>query len=166
MDGNERSRMIERYRAGADAVMDAASSLTDAELDRAPDDGGWSARQVVHHLAESEIMSAVRLRRLLAEDGPAIHAYDEEEYARVLHYDRPVGAALEAFRAARLLTAELLDRLGDDDWSRAGTHPEHGSYSVDDWLVIYADHAFDHVDQLRRAAGDAARGAPAPVATS
>ena len=72
--------------------------------------------------------------------------------ARRLHYtERPIVPALEAMRAARNVSADLLDRLTDDDWARAGTHTESGPYSVERWLEIYADHAHDHADQIRRA---------------
>jgi hypothetical protein len=116
-------------------------------------DGGWTARQVVHHLADSEMTSAIRLRRLLAEDDPVIAGYDEETFAKVLRYDRPVDASLRALEAARATSAELLDLLTEEDWARAGTHTESGRYGVEDWLRIYAAHAHDHAAQIRAAAG-------------
>ena len=125
----------------------------------------------MHHLADSEMRSAVRLRQLLAEDRPVIQAYDQEDYARRLFYDRPIDASLEVFRAARASTAELLDRLSSDDWRREGSHPEHGAYTVERWLEIYADHAHNHATQIRRARArrgviffKTARGAPPPLA--
>ena len=148
----DRSALIARYVEGTAAVARALEGVTDAALDRRPSDGGWSAREVVHHLADSEMTSAIRLRRLLAEEQPDITSYDEEEFARRLHYaDRDIGPSLKAFEAARETTAQLLVRLTEDDWSRAGTHTEHGRYSVSDWLEIYAAHAEDHADQIRRA---------------
>ena len=82
--------------------------------------------------------SAIRLRRLIAEDAPVIVGYDQEEYARRLYYDRPIEASLDAFRAARACTVELLERLTPEQWLRAGTHSETGAYSVERWLEIYA----------------------------
>jgi len=161
MTADERAALIDRYRAGVAEVRAAIAEITDARLDHRPDDGGWSARRVVHHLADSEMTSAIRLRRLLAEDAPEINPYDEERFADVLFYDdRPIEASLKAFEAARETSSELLARLADDDWSRTGTHPEHGPYSVDDWLRLYAAHAHDHADQIRRAAATAAATAP------
>jgi hypothetical protein len=94
----------------------------------------------------------MRLRRLLAEDRPTIHAYDEAAFARKLHYgSRPVEPALAALRAARETTLTLLEQLSDEDWSRTGTHTESGPYSVETWLEIYAAHAHDHAEQIRRA---------------
>ena len=110
---------------------------------------------VVHHLADSESNAYLRMRKLLAEDGPLVQGYDEGEYARRLHYDRPVETSLAVFRAVRASTAELLDVLSDEEWGRAGTHSESGPYAMDDWLEIYAAHAFDHAEQIRRARGAA-----------
>jgi len=92
-----------------------------------PKDGGWSPRMVVHHLADSE-SNSTRGRKLLAEDDPVVQGYDQA-YARRLHYDRPVETSLAVFRAVRASTAELLERLEEQDWGRAGTHTESGPYT-------------------------------------
>lgn len=151
MEPAERQQLIDRYRAGHAAVLDALEGATAAELDARPAPGEWTAREVVHHLADSEVTSYVRLRRLIAEDGPFIQGYDQDEYARRLHYDRPIETSLEALRAARASTAELLDRLSEDEWRREGKHEESGRYPVEGWLEIYAAHAHDHADQIRKA---------------
>jgi len=146
-------RMVSSYltQEGFRVVTAALAGITDAELDSREGPGEWSPREVVHHLADSEMTSAIRLRCLLAEDDPEIAGYDQEEFARRLHYDRPIEASLSAFHAARLTTAELLDRMDAGDRERAGTNKESGRYSIDDWLAIYAVHAHDHADQIRRA---------------
>jgi hypothetical protein len=98
--------------------------------------------------------SAIRVRRLVAEEAPAIVGYDEAEFARRLFYgDRPIEASLDAFRASRRTTAEILELLTDAQWNRSGTHTESGPYGVETWLEIYANHAHDHADQIRRARG-------------
>ena len=157
MDHDERDALLQRYADGAAEVRKAVQDLTDDELDApAKDDptNGWTARQVVHHLADSEMTSAVRLRRVLAEDRPTIAAYDEAEFARRLHYDtRPIDASLDAMEAARASSLELLHHLTEDEWQKQGTHTESGAYSVEDWLRIYVAHAHDHADQIRRAVG-------------
>jgi hypothetical protein len=147
-----RAELVQRYREGPAVLEDAVAGLTDAELDHHPSDGGWTPREVVHHTADSEMMSAIRLRRLIAEDAPVIQGYDEAEFARRLYYqERPIAGSLAAVRAAREATAAILDHLTDDQWSRSGTHTEGGRYSVDAWLQIYAAHCHDHAGQIRRA---------------
>ncbi len=151
MDASTRRTLIDQYRAGHAAVVDALAGADDAALDRRPGPGTWSAREIVHHLADSEMTSAIRLRRLLAEDNATIVGYDQEAFALRLHYDRPIASSLEAFRWARVSTAEILDRLTDDEWARTGTHTESGPYGVERWLAIYAEHAHKHAAQIRRA---------------
>lgn len=150
MNASERADLIARYKEGARVVDDSLAGASQEELDRLPP-GGWSARMVAHHLADSETSSYLRLRKLLAEDDPQLQGYDEAEFARVLHYDRPIEHSLAVFRAVRASSAELLDRLTEADWARAGTHGESGRYSVEDWLRIYSGHPEGHADQIRRA---------------
>jgi DinB family protein len=157
MTSDERSTLIRKYRDGYRTVQEALAGATPAELDAKPAPGKWSAREIVHHLADSEMTAAIRLRRLLAEDQPVIHAYDQDEFARRLHYDRPIEGSLQVLRYARETTADLLDRMQPADWTRMGTHPEHGPYGVEQWLKIYSGHAHEHAQQIRRArAGDPA----------
>ncbi len=155
MDATTRRALIERYKDGYRVVSEALEHVTDAELDAHSAAGGWTAREIAHHLADSEMTSAIRLRRLLAEDRPVIMGYDEEEFARRLYYDRPIGASLAVLEAVRRATADILERLTEAEWTRAGTHSESGRYTITDWLQIYAAHAHDHAAQIRRARGAA-----------
>ena len=154
LDAKERERLIARYRDGHREVMDALSGITEAELDRSAS-GEWTPRQIAHHLGDSEMMSALRIRRLLTEAEPVIQGYDEMAFAAKLTSDRPIQPSLEAMHWARESTCQLLDRLTDEDWKRSGTHSESGPYSVEDWLTIYAKHAHDHAAQIRRSRGNA-----------
>jgi hypothetical protein len=156
VDASTRRTLIDQYKAGCDEIVKALEGADEATLDRRPGPGKWSPREIVHHLADSEMTSAIRLRRLLAEDNPTIVGYDQEEFARRLHYGRPIASSLEAFRWARVSTAEILDRLSEAEWARAGTHSESGPYSVTRWLEIYAEHAHKHAAQIRRARASAA----------
>jgi hypothetical protein len=156
VDLEERKKLIAQYRDGYAAITEALLKITPEEHDRRPGPGRWSTREVVHHLADSEMTAAVRLRLLLAEDRPTIHGYDQDEFARKLHYDRPHETSLELFRWARESTAELLERLSPEEWVREGTHEEAGAYGVERWLTIYAGHAHRHARQI----GEARAAAP------
>jgi hypothetical protein len=153
LDRTTRQTLLADYADGARVVLEAVARASDDDLDRAPSDGGWTARTVVHHLADAEVMSSVRLRRLLGEEEPEIAGYDENHYARVLRYDRPIAAALQVVVAVRALNSELLAELDDNEWARRGTHSEDGPYGVERWLEIYTEHAHGHARQIRDAMG-------------
>ena len=155
MDTHARQKLIDQYKDGYRAVSDTLVGATEKDLDARPAPGRWSAREIVHHLADSEMTSAVRLRLLVASDRPQIAGYDQEEFARRLHYDRPIEASLDAFKSARRTTGEILDRMTEAEWAREGTHTEHGRYTVEQWLEIYAGHAHNHAQQIRVARASA-----------
>lgn len=148
----DRTALLDRYAAGYDAVAAALEGTTDAELDRRPSDGGWTARECVHHLADSEARSMLRLRQLLADDDPVIEVYDQDAWARRLPYDGGVDVPLAVVRAVRDLSLATLRTLADDQWGRAGRHPEHDApYTVDRWLELYAEHPHEHAAQITAA---------------
>lgn len=144
--------LVERYAAATGALAAVLAEIGPEGLDVDPGDG-WTARQVVHHLADSETRAYLRLRQLIAEDNPVVAAYDEAEYARRLHYDRPIDSSVAVVHAVRAASLELLRRLAPADFDRRGQHPEHSSYSIRTWLEIYSDHPQEHADQMRAAAG-------------
>jgi hypothetical protein len=148
MQPDERKLLIAQYQDGYRAVAAALVKITPEELDAKPGPGKWSAREIVHHLADSEMTAAVRFRLLLAEDKPAIKGYDQDRFAGRLHYERPHEASLELFRTVRASTAELMGCLTEADWLREGTHSEVGRFGLDTWLRIYGPHAHRHADQI------------------
>jgi hypothetical protein len=151
MTPEQRDALIKQYASGYDEVINALNNFPAESLGAHPIPGKWSAREIVHHLGDSETTSAVRIRRLLCEDQPLIHGYDQDEFAKRLRYnERDMAPALEAFRSARATTMQLLPLMSEDDWQRAGTHTENGRYSAEDWLRIYADHAHNHAAQISR----------------
>jgi hypothetical protein len=151
MTPDERKQLISRYADGYKEVMNALEGFPADSLGAHPIPGKWSAREIVHHLADSETTSAIRVRRLLAEDSPVIQGYDQDLYAQKLRYnERDMQPSLEAFRFARAYTVPLLEILHDEDWKREGVHTESGPYGVETWLKIYADHAHNHASQIRR----------------
>ncbi len=151
MTRDDRSRLIAQYADGYTEVAASLDGFPDGGLTAHPIPGKWSASEIVHHLADSESIAAIRLRRLLAEEYPVIVGYDQDALAKRLRYeDRPIAPALELFRAARAATVPLLQSLGDDDWARTGWHTEAGVYTAELWLEIYAKHAHNHAGQIRR----------------
>lgn len=157
MEQAERRTLIEKYKQGYHVLAGVASLMGDDTLDVHQQEGGWSPREIIHHLADAELMGAVRLRRLLSEDHPPIQGYDQEEFSQKLHYDRPVASSLEVFRTTRQANGELLDRLSEDEWAREGTHSEMGRYTPEDWLRVYTGHLYTHVEQIRQTTSEVAK---------
>lgn len=151
MTREDRIKRIEQYAAGVSEVEQSLAGFPAEKLTAHPIPGKWSAAEILHHLADSETTSALRLRRLLVEDKPVIHGYDQELFASRLKYnERPIGPSLEAFRAARATTMQLLRLMSDEDWTREGWHTEGGRYTPENWLEIYAVHAHNHAAQIAR----------------
>jgi hypothetical protein len=151
MDSGERAALTAQYRDGYNEVAEALLRISDRELDSRPAPGRWSVREIIHHLGDSEMNAAIRLRLLLAEDRPAIRGIDQDEFARRLHYDRPYQPSLKAFRWARQSTVDILERLTPEEWTREGTHSEVGEFGVETWLRTYAPHAHRHAQQIKEA---------------
>jgi len=151
MTSQERQKLIAQYKEGYSEVARSLEGFPADSLTAHPIQGKWSAAEIVHHLADSETTSGIRLRRLLVEDRPVIQGYDQEAYAKRLNYNnREMAPALDAFHSARATAAQLFEFMSDEDWQREGTHSESGSYSTEDWLTIYAAHAHNHAAQIRR----------------
>ena len=151
MTSKERSSLIEQYKDGHRQVADALRGISEKELDFrcAPDK--WSAREIVHHLADSETSSGIRLRKMLVEFNPYIQAYDQDDFAKKLQYSkRPIEPAVKALEAAIDTTSQVIDLMTEGDWKRTGEHAELGPYSAEKWLEIYSAHALKHAGQIRQ----------------
>ena len=158
MDHHKRAALIAKYKDGYREVAAALEGASDKELDARPAPGKWTAREIVHHLADSEMTSAIRLRLLVAEERAAIRPYDEKAVRgppALRSADCELAAGVS--RGAPLDSGELLDH---DDRRRLCEERAHTrsmrSYGVERWLEIYAEHAHNHADQIRRARASAA----------
>ena len=121
MTPQSRKELIARYAAGYDEVIGALDGFPKDKLTAHLIPGKWSAAEIIQHLADSEMTSAIRLRRLLVEDKPVIHGYDQDLFAtRLMYNERDIAPALEAFRAARSTTVQLLELMTGSDWLREG----------------------------------------------
>lgn len=139
------------YEASTQLFLAEVNSLKESDLDRS-DSEGWTPRQVIHHLADSEAQSYARLRRLIAEPGTTIQGYDEGKWADnpTLGYtDLDVSTAIEVFAAVRKSSYQLILRLSEEQLQNSGTHTESGEYSVKKWLETYTNHPKDHAAQIR-----------------
>jgi len=146
---------VAQYRTATEEFESAAAGVSPETIDRHPD-GEWSARQVIHHLADAEAHAYVRLRILLADpEGSPIRFFDEAAWAsnETLGY-RELGVenAVAVIAASRRANADVLDRLSEADIERWGEHSVTGRYTLAQWLEVYTRHARDHATQLSAAA--------------
>jgi len=143
--------MVENYRKATEQFIEVASNLSDAQLDNRKDQG-WSARQVIHHVADSEAQSYARLRRLIAEPGTQIQGYDEGAWGenKTLGYsDLPINISLDVFKAVRASSLEVLKRISAEQMDNSGEHSESGTYTLRNWLETYIKHPTEHAEQIR-----------------
>lgn len=143
----------ENYRAATAEFLEAAHAVAEGDLDRHHPEG-WSPRQIIHHLADSETQSYLRIRRLLAEENSVIQGYDEEAWAecKTLGYtELPVAVSLRVYEAVRAASAGIIERLTEADLERTGNHTERGLISVAHWLDMYTRHPREHRQQLEHA---------------
>ncbi|HEX8229481.1 MAG TPA: DinB family protein [Chloroflexia bacterium] len=111
----------------------------------------WSIHEVVVHITDSEANSYVRCRRLIAEPGEAVMAYDETRWTTALSYtDQSTEDALQLFKWLRNNTYKLIKDLPESTWSHSTYHPENGTMTMDDWLGVYTRHIPDHIEQMDR----------------
>ena len=147
---NPTTQLLERFRRGPEVVAVAMTGAAGSELDYSPGPGRWSIRQILCHLADSEIVGTDRFRRTIAEDNPTLVSYDEKAWAQNLDYGRrKISQALETFRRIRGENYELLKALPESAFERKATHTEHGVITLLDLLQIYAEHAEGHARQLQ-----------------
>ena len=151
---SELQTYVKQYEAATRRFEELVSNLVEADLDT-KHQGGWSPRQIIHHVADSEAQSYARIRRLIAEPiGSLIQGYDEAAWAEnpILGYEvLDISASMAVFSAVRASTLEILKRLNESDLERHGEHSESGNYVVREWFEDYVAHPDDHGDQLKRA---------------
>ena len=130
----------------------AVDGLSDAQLDTPYRPGGWTVRQVVHHLPDSHLNAYTRCRLALTEASPTIRPYDEARWAELPDArSAPVAVSLALLDALHMRWGLLLSQLGTDDWSRTFNHPEHRRLiSLDEVLAMYAWHGEHHVAHVTR----------------
>ena len=142
------------YEAASQYFLNLARAVT-PELMDVHAENEWSARQCIHHMADSEAQSYARLRRLVAEpDGSVIQGYDEAAWAneaKLAYADGDVANSIAVYAAVRAASLDVVKRLEESDLEKFGEHTEAGKYSVARWLVTYTKHPFDHGDQMVRA---------------
>jgi uncharacterized damage-inducible protein DinB len=143
-----RAELIDVIAQLPPAVRAAAQELPDAHLDTPYRAGGWTIRQVVHHLPDSHMNAYVRCKLALTEDMPTIRPYDEAAWARLPDSALPVEVSLRLLEAVHERLVVLLRSLDEGTWRRPFRHPEMGEMSLDTLLQLYAWHGRHHLAHI------------------
>jgi hypothetical protein len=142
--------LLERFRRGPELLAVVMTGVFGEEEDFVPAPGKWSARQIIAHLADGELVAAHRFRQMLAEENPTIIAFDQDKWTANLDYARrKPKQSLETFRRLRAENYELLKELPPAAFDRTGKHSERGALSVLSLLEGMAEHAESHARQLQ-----------------
>jgi DinB family protein len=129
----------------------ALAALPPGGLDRSYRDNGWTARQVVHHLADSHLNAHTRVRLALTEETPTIKTYEESEWAKLddaIHAD--LAPSLSILEGLHQRFTILFNSLRPEQFARTATHPEFGAITVDWLLQMYSWHCRHHVGHIRQ----------------
>jgi len=158
MTDARRAECIRRIGAAPGRLRAAVTGLDDAQLDTPYRPGGWTVRQVVHHVPDSHLNAYTRIRLALTEDTPTIKPYEEARWAELPDArSLPVEISLRLLEALHARWVPLLERLGPGDAARPLRHPEHGRLmTIDELLAMYAwhgDHHAAHITSLRERMG-------------
>ena len=153
MDGS----IIDQYEAGVGKLRSAVAGLSPSELQAKPIAGKWSTQQVVVHLADAEAAFVDRVKRIIAQDQPALLAWDENRFSERLRYeDQSAADAVELIVLSRRQLARILRASPDSVLDRAGVHSEAGRMTAREVLakaVSHLDHHLKFVNEKRKALG-------------
>jgi hypothetical protein len=129
-------------------LRNAVDGLGAAELNTPYRDGGWTVRQLVHHIADSHMNAFIRLRLALTEDWPTIKPYDEAAWAELHDALAPVEWSLELIESLHARWVMLLQSLNKAQWQRGFVHPENGRTTVEASTLLYAWHSRHHLAHI------------------
>ena len=147
--GEQRARMIDDIAAVPERMRGAVRGLTDVQLDTPYRDGGWTVRQVVHHVADSHMNAYIRARFALTEHEPTIKPYDENVWAELIDAKTaPIEPSLSLLDGLHHRYAMLLRSLSETDSQRRFTHPEIGKLTIDEFIARYSWHGKHHVAHI------------------
>lgn len=143
-----RSEQISTLRLLPSNLQAALSGMSHSQLDTPYREGGWTVRQLVHHIADSHANAYVRTKLALTEDWPAIKTYDEAAWARLFDNSLPIDGSLAMISALHERWVALLESLSESDFQRGYNHPELGRQDLTSVLALYSWHSRHHTAHI------------------
>lgn len=152
MDAEQRADLLSRYRAAPKLLAESVAGASIAQLDGAPPEPGWTARQNVHHVSDIALMGGLRLRLMLHDIEVELWPTDQEVLQRRLrNHQRPIGPALKAIEGLVETAVSILEALTEDEWLQPRPMPGNHSRNAEDWLAANTHHIEEHIEQIRYA---------------
>lgn len=145
----ERSDCIRRIVSFPKRLTELVVNLTDEQLNTPYREGGWTVRQVVHHLADSHLNAYTRTRLALTEEHPTIKPYDQDAWANQDDYALPLEPSLQILQGVHIRWSVILTGITDKQYARTLYHPDNGTMTIDDVLYSYARHGDAHLQQIQ-----------------
>jgi hypothetical protein len=145
----ERNAKIRAIGDLPDRLEFAVKGLNDTQLDTPYRNGGWTVRQVVHHLADSHMNAFLRMKWMLTDNNPTIKTYDQDVWAKTPEYVLPLAPSLSLIRGLHARWTAMLESVSEKDWTaRTANHPERGVVTLDQMLDIYSSHGEKHCGHI------------------
>ena len=150
IDADERRSAMRDVAELPEQLRNALDGLSDDQLGTPYREGGWTVRQLVHHIADSHMNAFIRVRLALTEDWPTILGYDEKAWAKLHDSSAPVGWSVALLENLHARWVMLLESLTDEQWARGFKHPERGELTVELATLMYGWHSRHHVAHITR----------------
>ncbi|MFI5201542.1 MAG: YfiT family bacillithiol transferase [Candidatus Kapaibacterium sp.] len=139
---------IQAIRTVPSELATALDGLSDKQLNTPYREGGWTVRQIVHHIADSHLNAFVRMKLILTEDHPTFKPYDQDSWARMHDYTLDITPSVAIISGVQERMANVLEDTSEKDLARTAHHPDNGTMTLQNLLDMYADHGKHHVDQI------------------
>ncbi len=154
---DERTALIRQIEEMPVHLVQAVSGLSEVQLNTPYRDGGWTVRQVVHHLADSHMNAYIRFRLAVTEENPIVKPYHEKLWSELIDSrTAPIDLSLSIIEGLHMRWVMMLESFTPADFERRVQHPENGPMDVDRLLQLYAWHSrhhVAHVEELRKRKG-------------
>jgi uncharacterized damage-inducible protein DinB len=144
----QRAQFLNQVTEAPAKLRAAIQGLSEAQVDTPYREGGWSSRQVVHHVADSHMNAFIRFKLALVEDNPTIKPYPEDLWANLVDQKLPIEISLPIVDNVHHRWVAVLRSMKETDWARIFTHPELGVRRLDQSLALYAWHGRHHVAHI------------------
>jgi uncharacterized damage-inducible protein DinB len=149
LTADQRRELIQQIAATPARMREAVAGLDEAQLDTPYRDGGWTVRQVVHHVPDSHMNAYTRVKLALTEEQPTIKPYDEAAWAKLNDVrDTPIETSLLLLETLHQRWDTILRAMTDADFERTLLHPDMGVMTLDALIAMYAWHGRHHVGHI------------------